>query len=347
MTDDARTSRGFGSDNQSGAHPRMLQAIADANVGHAPAYGADPWCERAERRLREIFGEATDVYFTLTGTGANVIALGSLCSAWESVVCPETAHINADECGAPERVAGVKLVPVATPDGKLTPDLVRPRLTGFGFEHHSQPRAISISQASEYGTVYTAEEVRALADLAHEHGMVLHMDGARVANAAAFLGVPVREFTADAGVDMLCFGGTKNGMLTGEAVLLFGEARTDVVPYVRKQVTQLASKMRYVGAQFDAMLEGDLWLELASHANEMARLVAEGISHVPGARVTQPVQANEVFAVLPRGLIAPLAEEFHFYTWDEAAGEVRLVTSWDTQLDDVQAFLGRLVQLAG
>jgi len=347
MTHATAAGRGFGSDNQSGAHPRMLQAIASANEGHAAAYGDDPWCAAAADRLRDLFGEATDVYFTLTGTGANVIALGSLCSAWESVICAETAHINVDECGAPERVAGVKLVPVATPDGKLAPDLVRPHLTGFGFEHHSQPRAISISQASEYGTVYTSEEVRALADLAHEHGMVLHMDGARVANAAAFLSIPVREFTADAGVDVLCFGGTKNGMLTGEAVVLFGETRTDVVPYVRKQATQLASKMRFVGAQFDAMLEGDLWLRLASHANEMAHRIAEGISHVPGARVTQLVQANEVFAVLPRELIAPLAEEFHFYTWDEAAGEVRLVTSWDTQLEDVQAFLGRLVQSAG
>lgn len=344
MTHDTR--RGFGSDNHSGAHPRAIEAIAAANTGHVPAYGDDPWTERARTRVRELLGPDCDVHFTLTGTGANVVALGTLCRAYEAVICPLTAHINIDECGAPEHVANVKLVPVATPDGKLTPELVRPHLTGFGFEHHAQPRAISISQATEYGTVYSAGEVRALADLAHAHGMVLHMDGARVANAAAYLGVPVRAFTADAGVDALSFGGTKNGMAVGEALVLFGDARSDAVPYVRKQATQLASKMRFVTAQFDAILDGGLWLELAAHANAMAQRLAQKASAVPGVRVTQPVQANEVFAVLPERAIPELQERFRFYLWDEAAHEVRWVCSWDTTEDDVDALAGELARLA-
>ncbi len=347
MNEKRATGRGFGSDNQSGAHPRMLEAVTQANSGHAAAYGADPWCERASDSLRTLFGAHTDVYFALTGTGANVIALGSLCRPWDSVICPETAHINSDECAAPERVAGIKIVPVATSDGKLTLDLVRPHLTGFGNEHHAQPRVISISQATEYGTVYTAAEVRALADIAHEHGMVVHMDGARLANAAAFLGVPVREFTVDAGVDVLCFGGTKNGMLMGEVVLFFGNARNEVAPYMRKQATQLASKLRYVGAQFEGMLDHGLWLQLAAHANAMARRIAEGAQRIPGVRVTRAVQANEVFAVLPREVIAPLQDEFRFYTWDEAEGEVRWVTSWDSEPGDVDAMLARLQTLVG
>lgn len=341
------TRRGFGSDNHSGAHPRALEAIASANVGHVPAYGDDPWTTRARAMLRELLGGECDIHFTMTGTGANVVGLGTLCRQWEAVVCPVTAHINIDECGAPERVAGVKLVPVATPDGKLTPELVRPHLTGFGFEHHAQPRAISISQASEYGTVYSADEVRALADLAHAHGMVLQMDGARVANAAAYLGIPVRAFTADAGVDVLSFGGTKNGMLFGEAVVLFGDARTDSVPYMRKQATQLASKMRFVSAQFEAMLDGGLWLELADHSNAMARRLAEKAATFDGVRVTQPVQANEVFAVLPEPAIAPIRERFRFYMWDEPAREVRWVCSWDTTPEDVDALATELGRFCG
>ena len=341
------TYRGFGSDNHSGAHPRFLEALAAANDGHATAYGDDLWCERAAEKFRSLFGEETDVYFTMTGTGANVIALGSLCSKWDAVICPESAHIFIDECGAPERVAGVKLVPISTEDGKLTPENVTPHLTGFGFEHHAQPRVLSISQVSEYGTVYTAKEVRALADIAHEHGMVLHMDGARLANAAAALGVPVREFTVDAGVDVLCFGGTKNGMVFGEAVLFFGDARTDAVPYVRKQSTQLASKMRYIGAQFEAALDGELWLELGAHANAMACHLAEKVLQMPGVEITQPVDANEVFAIIPHETIEPMQEEFHFYTWDESRDEIRWVCSWDTRPEDVDALAARLGELVG
>ncbi len=323
----------------------MIEAIAAANEGHATAYGDDEWSAAAAEMLRDLFGEDTDVFFTLTGTGANVVALGSLCRRWESVICPETAHIFEDECGAPERIACVQLVPVATPDGKLTPAAVRPHLKGFGFEHQTQPRMLSISQASEYGTVYTPRQVRELADLTHEHGMLLHMDGARLANAAAHLGVPLREFTSDAGVDVLCLGGTKNGLVFGEAVLFFGDARTDAVPYIRKQSTQLASKMRFIAAQFQAAFEDDLWLEMARHANAMAERLAEGASKIAGVKVTQPVEANEVFATLPRAAIGPLEEEFYFYTWDASRDEVRWVCSWDTRPEDVDALLIRLTEV--
>lgn len=343
MTGDTR--RGFGSDNHAGVHPAVLAEIAQANTGHVPAYGADPFTSRAIEILRGHFGEAADVAFTFNGTGANVVCLSSACRGWESVVCAESAHINSDECGAPEHIAGVKLVPVAAPDGKLTPDLVRPKLTGFGFEHHAQPRVISISQVTEYGTVYTAEEIRALADLAHVHGMLLHVDGARLANAAVALDSTLREITVDAGVDLLSLGGTKNGMLAGEAVLLFGGGRSEFLPYVRKQSAQLASKMRFVAAQFTAMFEGDLWRECAANANAMAARLADG-ARAAGVTITQPAQANEVFALLPRELAAALAERFRFYVWDERPGaadvEVRWVTSWDTAEGDVDGLVAAL-----
>lgn len=327
----------FGSDNHSGVHPDVLAAIAAANEGHVAAYGNDPFTEHAHAAFRSLLGEEIDIAFTFNGTGANVVALASICRPWESVICAETAHINVDECAAPERIANVKLVPVPTPDGKLTPELVRPHLKGFGFEHHAQPRMISVSQATEYGTVYQPDELAALADLAHVHGMLLHVDGARLANAVASVGCTVREMITDSGVDALSWGGTKNGMLFGEAVVLFHGAPADVLAFVRKQSCQLASKMRFVSAQFTAMLEGGLWLELARHANAMAARLAEEVADAPGVAITQPVQANEVFATLPPEVIGPLAEEFRFYTWDESRGEVRWVTSFDTRPEDVDA----------
>ena len=339
------TFRGFGSDNHAGVHPQVLTAIEAANREHVHAYGEDPWTERAIELLLDRFGPDTDVALVWNGTGANVVALSAVCRPWESVICPATAHINTDECGAPEHIGNIKLVPIETPDGKLTPDLVRPALTGFDFEHHAQPRVISISQVSEYGTVYSAGEIRALADLAHEHGMFLHMDGARIANAAVALDLAFREFTVDAGVDLLSFGGTKNGMLAGEAVLLFGDGRAPHLKYVRKQSAQLASKMRFVAAQFIAMLDGDLWRRCAANANHMAKMLADGARKLD-VEVTQSPQANEVFALLSRERAAHLAEEFHFYVWDERPGhddvEVRWVTSWDTTKDDVDALLEAL-----
>lgn len=328
----------FGSDNHSGVHPRVMDAIVHANEGHVPAYGDDPWTAEALGHLRAILGDDIDVAFTFNGTGANVVTLATICRPWESVICAETAHINVDECAAPERIAGVKLVPVATPDGKLTPELVHPHLTGFGFEHHAQPRVISVSQASEYGTVYTIAELRALSDLAHTHGLLLHVDGARFANAVVSLGCTPREMLVDGGVDALSLGGTKNGMLLGEAVVLLHGAPADVLAFVRKQCGQLASKMRFVGAQFTAMLAEGLWLETAAHANAMATRLAGGVAGL-GVEITQPVEANEVFAVLPAEIIPSLAERFGFHTWDEARSEVRWVASWDTTPEDVDTLV--------
>lgn len=337
--------RGFGSDNHAGVTPEVLAAIAAANDGHAHAYGDDDWTRRAVGIMRRHLGEC-DVAFVWNGTGANCVCFAAMCRPWESVVCAETAHVNCDECAAPEHIAGVKLVPVATPDGKLTPELVRPALTGFDFEHHAQPRVISVSNVTELGTAYSPAELRALADLAHEHGMLLHVDGARIANAVAALGCSLAELTSGAGVDALSFGGTKNGMLAGEAVVLFERAATPALKYVRKQSAQLASKMRFVSAQFIAMYEGDLWLECARTANAAATRLAQGAQGA-GIELAQPVDANEIFAWLPAASARGLAERFSFYIWDEtpdAGGRVlvRWVCSWDTQDGDVDALLDAL-----
>ena len=337
--------RGFGSDNHSGVHPEVLAAITEANTGHARAYGDDPWTTRAIEAIRGQFGHDAQVALVFNGTGANVVALSVLCKPWESVICAETAHINTDECGAPEHVANVKLVPVATPDGKLTPELVDAYLRGFGFEHHAQPRAISVSQATELGTVYSAGELRALAACAHVHGMMLHVDGARLSNAAVGLGCSLAEISHEAGVDALSLGGTKNGLMGAEAVVLFGEALTDDLPYVRKQSGQLASKMRFVAAQMLALYEGDLWRRLAGNSNAMAVRLAHGAA-ARGVRIAHPVLANEVFAELPDERIGELAARFHFYTWQSgvSAGHslVRWVTSWDTTAEDVDELLAAL-----
>ncbi len=333
--------RGFGSDNHASVHPAVLEAIDNANVGHAHGYGDDPWTQRATDLLAAEFGAEAQVAFVFNGTGANVVGLASNARRWESVICPETAHLNTDECAAPERLGGIKLVPVATPDGKLTPELVRPHLVGFGFEHAAQPRVISISQVSELGTVYKPSEIRALADLAHHHGMIVHMDGARIANAAVSLGCTMKEMCADTGVDILSFGGTKNGMLAGEAVVLFGDAITDDLRFVRKQMGQLASKMRFVAAQFIAMLEDGLYLRCAAHANDMASRLAAGLRS-KGFEPVYSVDANEIFVTLPRQRIGELQKQFHFYTWDTSRDVVRLVTSWDTETAEVDAFVSAL-----
>ncbi len=337
--------RGFGSDNHAGAHPAVLDALVAANRGHAHAYGDDEWTARAGAVLRRHFGADCDVAFTFNGTGANCVALGAVCRPWDAVICPVTAHINCDEAGAPERLAGVKLVPVITPDGKLTPELVRPHLSAIGFEHAAQPRVISVSNVSELGTVYTPAELRALADLAHDHGMLLHVDGARLANAAAALGCDLAAITVDAGVDVLSLGATKNGLAFGEAVVAFGDARTTDLVFIRKQLAQLASKMRFVAAQFEALFGGELWIESARHANAMASRLAAG-ARAAGVALSQEPHANEVFALLPAERVASLQERFGFYTWAEDAvpgmHEVRWVTAWDTTEADVDALIDAL-----
>ena len=334
--------RGFGSDNHSGVSPEILEAIHNANIDHALAYGDDEYCQRAEQLFRECFGNDAKVYFVFNGTGANVLNIDAMCRSHEAVVCAETAHINVDECGAPQRVVGCRLLTVDTPDGKLTPELVEPRLHGFGFEHHSQPKAISITQSTELGTLYTIDEIKALASLAHSHNMYLHVDGARLANAAVALGCTFRQMTTDCGVDCLSFGGTKNGMLMGESVVLLNPKLDVEIKFRRKQMTQLCSKMRFVAAQYEAYLTAGLWRRNAEHSNRMAQLLYEALKEVPQAKVLYPVQVNSVFVQLPRKVWQALQQDYFFYDWNEARDEVRWMCSFDTTEQDIADFIKAL-----
>jgi len=332
------SARGFASDNSATVHPAVLAAIARANVGHAFGYGHDEYTQQVEARFTELFGADARAFFVFNGTGANVLCLRAACRPWEGVICAQTAHLNVDECGAPEAIAGVKLLTVAAKDGKLTPDQVERMLVRIRDEHVSQPRVISISQCTELGTVYTRGEVLELAELAHANGMLLHMDGARLSNAAAALGMSFVEITTGAGVDALSFGGTKNGLLGGEAVVLLNPRLAQGFEYLRKQTLQLASKMRFLAAQFDALLTDDLWLRCATQANSMAAQLAKAVGDLPNLTVTRPVQTNAVFATLPTTVTEELRAEFPFYVWDEGIGEVRWMCSWDTTEDDVDDF---------
>lgn len=336
----------FASDNYAGVHPRVMRALAEANSGPAGAYGDDPLSKAARARFKELLGPEAEAFFVFLGTAANVLALQAMTKPHHAVLCAATAHINVDECGAPERHLGCKLMPVDTPDGKLTPALLEPLLLHLGNEHHNQPRAVSITQATELGTVYTPAELRALAGFAHDHGMLLHMDGSRLGNAAAALGCSLRDITADAGVDALSFGGTKNGLMFGEAVVFFRPELAQDFPFIRKQGMQLCSKMRFIAAQFLALLEGDLWRDNADRANAMARLLAEALKDAPGVRIAQPPQANAVFASLPPRAIARLQERFAFHTWDHARNVVRFMTSFATTQDEVAGFAQAVRQVA-
>ncbi len=338
--------RGFASDNASGAHPAVIASIANVNDGHVHAYGYDRHTERAVALMREHFGERAAPFFVFNGTGANVTALQALMRPFESVICASTAHINCDECGAPERFTGGKLEPVMTPDGKLTPELIEGAISGVGFEHHSQPRVVSITQSTEYGTVYRPAELAAIVETARTHGLRVHVDGARLANAAASIGCTLGE--ACAGADAVSFGATKNGALLAESVVFLNPETAADFRYIRKQSAQLASKTRFIAAQYIALLEDGLWRRNAEHANRMAARLAERVRGIPGVTITQSVDANEVFARLPHAVIAPLAEAYDFYTWDERAGEVRWVTSWDTTEEDVERLVtGITAALAG
>lgn len=339
--------RGFASDNNAGIHPIILEAISKANAGHAVAYGSDPWTDRAVAAFRRHFGPGAEVHFVFNGTGANVLSLSALARPYHAVICAQTAHINVDECGAPEKLVGCKLVDLPTPDGKLTPALVLAQLHGLGDQHHSQPRVVSISNSTELGTLYTPDEIRALAEVAHQHGLYLHLDGARIANAAAALGVSLRELTVDCGVDVLSFGGTKNGLMLGEAVVFFDPRLAADFKFLRKQGMQLASKMRFIAAQFEALLTDDLWLKNARHANAMAQLLTQEVARVPRVKVTRPTQANAVFASLPAELIPALQEFAFFYIWDPDLPEVRWMASFDTTQEDIHAFVAKLRELVG
>lgn len=309
------------------------------NQGHVPSYGHDEHTERAKEKLRAQFGDDAEIFFVFSGTGANVLSLQSCTSPFNAVICADTAHIYTSECGAPEKHTGCKLLPVPSSDGKIDRDGIAQHLRYFGDDHSVQPGVVSITQATEYGTVYTPNEIELISSFAHEHGLKLHMDGARIANAAASLGVTLREVTRDAGVDVVSFGGTKNGMIAGEAVIFFDRKLADNFPYRRMQGMQLSSKMRFIAAQFDALFTDDLWLRSASHANRLATMLGEGIAALPGCKLTQKVQANEVFATIPREHIAKMQEACNFSVWDEPISEARFVASFDTTEQDITDFL--------
>jgi threonine aldolase len=339
MATRSRPKRSFASDNNAGIHPKVLEAITAANEGHVIAYGDDPYTACAVKLFREHFGKHVEVFFVFGGTGANVLGLKAMTQPHHAIVCAYTAHINVDECGAPEKSTGCKLLSVRTPDGKLTVDHVRPWLDVLGVEHHAQPRVISISQATEMGTVYTPAELKTLARFAHKQGMLLHMDGARISNAAASLKTSLRAITGDAGVDVLSFGGAKNGMMYGEAVVFFDPALAKDFKYTRKQGTHLPSKMRFISAQFEALLSDDLWRQNAIHANRMAQILAKELEKIPQVEITQKVESNGVFARLPPKYIPQLQKQYFFYVWDEAISEVRFMTSFDTTEDDIADFV--------
>lgn len=337
--------RSFGSDNNSGVHPRIMQAIADANTDHTIAYGDDDWTRRAEEVVRELLGEKdSNPMFVFNGTGANVIALQACVLPFHSILCASTAHIAVDECGAPVKLTGASLKEIPTPEGKLTPDLVRPHLHGFSFEHHSQPKVIAISQTTELGTAYTPDELKALADLAHDHNMYLFVDGTRIANACAYLNTSLREITVDCGVDIFTLGGTKNGLMMGEVIVPLRKELAENMKYYRKQTTQLYSKMRFVSAQFIPYLNENIWIQNAEHSNAMAQKLADEMGKL-GVEITQKVESNELFFILPKLIIERLLERYFFYPWDEERNEWRLVCSWDTSEEDISCFIGYLSQL--
>jgi threonine aldolase len=339
--------RGFASDNNAGVHPDILKEIISSNSGHVKGYGDDPYTEKAKELFKEHLGPDTEVFFVFTGTSANVLGLSGVTRSWNSIITAFTAHIEQDECGAPEKYTGCKVLTVDTPDGKIRVEMLSKHMHGIDFEHHSQPRVISITQTTEMGTVYTVEEVKSLANYAHNNGMLLHMDGARLANAAVTLELPFRAFTTDAGVDILSFGGTKNGMMYGEAVCFLKPGISNDFKYIRKQGMQLASKMRYISAQYLAYFNNDLWKRCASHSNSMAKLLEDKIRKLGKIRITQAVESNGVFAIIPKTVAEKVCKTYFFYPWNEQISEYRLMTSWDTTEEDIDNFVTLLIEELG
>jgi threonine aldolase len=336
--------RGFASDNYAGIHPEVLAAFASVNLGHQSAYGDDPVTAALQERVSVEFGPDARIFPVFNGTGANVVALQGLTQRWEAVICAATAHINADEGGAPEKMAGLKLWTVPGVRGKLTPELVDTQVFDIGFVHRAQPAVVSITQSTEMGTVYSIDELRELTEYAHARGLRVHMDGARLANAAAHLGVPLRAITADVGIDVLSLGGTKNGAMLSEAVVVFNQELAEQIPFIRKTSMQLSSKMRFISAQLLALLTDELWLRNATHANSMAQRLAEGVRGIEGVTITESVDGNAVFATLPADVTERLQEKFHFYTWNHISGEVRWMCSWDTTDEDVDSFVAAIAR---
>lgn len=334
----------FGSDNHSGVHPRILDAVVKANSEFAVAYGDDEYSQSILKKIEDMLGGNCKAMFVINGTGANIFSLANLAHSSDAVLCPATAHINCDECGAPEKIIGCKLIALDHINGKVSPETVKKHLHGFGEQHHSQPNVLSISQPTELGTLYSVEEIKALADLMHSHGGYLHIDGSRVSNAAAALNLPIKTFTADAGADALSFGGTKNGLLMGEVVALFDRASKNRALFLRKQMTQLYSKARFMAAQFDEYLNGDLYLKLASHSNEMAKYLESKLLEIPQIKVSRPVETNAVFAYISRDLYDKLSEKHMFYIWDEETMEVRWMCSFDTKKENIDQFIEDIKQ---
>lgn len=334
--------RSFASDNNSGVHPAIMEALAQANYHHALGYGDDPWTKEAVLKIKETFHSDCEPLFVFNGTGSNVIALQLMTRPFHSILCAETAHIYVDECGSPVKMTGCQIRPIVTQDGKLTPELIRPYLHGFGDQHHSQPGAVYLSQCTELGTVYTPDELKAITSLAHDNGMLVHMDGARIANACAALNLSLKALTVDCGIDVLSFGGTKNGLMMGECVIVFNDMLKSEAKFIRKQSAQLASKMRYLSCQFAAYLTDDLWLKNASHANAMARKLCDVLKDYPGVHFTQKVESNQLFLSMPRPVIDRMLESYFFYFWNEENNEIRLVTSFDTTEDDIDRFIHQL-----
>jgi len=337
--------KSFASDNNAPVHPAVFQAMLEVNRGDVIAYGDDRYTREAHKKFREAFGTDIRVFFVFNGTGANVSALSQLARPYHAVICADTAHIQNDECGAPEKFTGCKVHVLPTTDGKIKAEQIKPLMHSVGFQHHAQPKVISITQATEMGTVYTREEIMDIARFAHSNELFLHMDGARIANAAAALGIGFRELVTDTGVDVLSFGGTKNGIMLGEAVVFLNSRLAREFEYVRKQSMQLASKMRYIAAQFTALFTNDLWLQNANHANQMAQLLAEKVSHIPQVQITQPVETNGVFAIIPKEAIEKLQQKYFFYVWNETRSEVRWMTSFSTTREDVEKFVAALKEV--
>lgn len=331
--------RSFGSDNHSGVHPEILKSIEKANINHVIAYGDDEYTLEAKLKFKEVFGEKAETFFVFNGTGANILSLKAATTSFNSIIAADTAHVFVDECGAPEFFTRASLKVIKTKDGKLTPNLIKPLLSGVGFEHHSQPKVVYISQCTELGTVYTCEEIRELANFVHDHNMYLHMDGARIANAAVFLNKTFMELTVDCGVDILSFGGTKNGMMMGEAVVSFRKELSENLKYIRKQSAQLYSKMRFTSCQFLAYFENEIWRKNAMHANVMAQLMKKKLLEVQKFEFTQNSEANILLLKMDQRLIDQLLEKHFFYIWNENDLEIRLVTSWDTTEEDIDCFI--------
>ncbi len=339
--------RSLASDNHSGVHPRVLEAIVAANADHAVSYGADPWTTRALDLIRSEFGGQAEVFPVFNGTGANVVGMQAMLRTWESIICATTAHVNVDEAGAPEKLLGSKVITVPSTDAKITPELIRAQHWGIGDFHHAQPRVVLVTQSTEYGTRYSLDELRAITSTAHELSMYVYLDGARIANAAAGLGCTFKEMTADVGIDALSFGATKNGAMGAEAVVILNPALKagETLGYIRKQYMQLASKMRFVSAQFIALLDDGLWRANAQHSNAMAQYLAAKVTGLTGVTITQAVEANAVFAIIPASITAALQEVMPFYVWNEMTNEVRWMCSWDTTADDIDTFVARLTEL--